>query len=219
MEITVLKNVLIKNNAIGNDNRSLFNKNKIFVANIISSPGAGKTTLLESTLAYLTSRYRVAVIEGDLYTSRDAKRLQPFNIPIVQINTEGGCHLDARMIHGAVQSLPLDNLDIILIENVGNLVCPASFDLGEDLRILMYAVTEGTDKPQKYANIFAGAEVILVNKVDLADLCHIDLSELVDEVRSVNEKAAIFPISALKQETLVEWQQFFEEKVKAKKNE
>ncbi len=213
MEITVLKNVMAKNNKQGNDNRRLFIENGVYAINFLSSPGSGKTTLLENTLGVLTSKYKSAVIEGDLHTSRDAERLTQFNIPLTQINTEGGCHLDASMIHEACQGLDLKALELLLIENVGNLVCPSEFDLGETLRVLLYAVTEGADKPKKYANIFSNAHVVLINKIDLAELCQINLDEVEEEIREINPTATILRISALHKNTLGPWLQFLEEKL------
>ncbi|MBF0361466.1 MAG: hydrogenase nickel incorporation protein HypB [Oligoflexia bacterium] len=212
MEIKILKNVMIKNDAIGNDNRLLFRKHNIFSLNIMSSPGAGKTTLLENSLSYLNKKYRIAVIEGDLYTSRDAERLSPFDIPIVQINTDGGCHLDARMIHGALQSIDLNNLDMIIIENVGNLVCPASFDLGEKIKVLVYSITEGADKPKKYASMFSNVDAILVNKIDLATICNINLEMVCAEIKEINPKAELFQISATNKNTLNSWLSWLDNK-------
>ena len=205
MEIKVLKNVMIKNNLKAVDNRNQFLKNGIFALNLVSSPGAGKTTLLESTLNILNNDYKVAVIEGDLYTSRDAERLTKFSIPIVQINTEGGCHLDARMIGGALQELNTKELDIIFIENVGNLVCPSSFDLGEASRVLIYSVTEGEDKPKKYESMFKTADVVIINKVDLAKACNIDVAKVENEIKEINDKCKVIKISALDQSSLGEW--------------
>lgn len=213
MEIKVLKNVMIKNNALGNDNRKLFNSKGVLVLNIVSSPGAGKTTLLENSLGLINTKYKSAVIEGDLYTSRDALRLEKFNIPIVQINTEGGCHLDARMISGAVKELDIDSVDVLFIENVGNLVCPSSFDLGEHLRVLVYAVTEGADKPQKYASMFKTANVVLVNKVDLAKICDVDLDAVEKEIKELNPSALIFRTAANDPATLKEWLAWLEGKI------
>ena len=178
-----------------------------------SSPGAGKTTLLEKTLESMKDDYKFAVIEGDLYTSRDAERINKFNIPVTQINTEGGCHLDAKMIHQSIQNMDLNSLDLIFIENVGNLVCPASFDLGESYRVLLYSVTEGADKPKKYATMFKTAHVILINKVELAELCNINLKEVEEEIRSINPTCKIMHISALKSETLTEWKDWLKTEI------
>ena len=208
MEIKILKNVMIKNNAIGDDNRKIFNNNNVFVLNLTSSPGAGKTTLIETTLKMINHEISCAVVEGDLYTSRDAERLQDFNIPLVQINTEGGCHLDARQINHSIEDLALEDLDLLFIENVGNLVCPAEYDLGEHKRVLLYSVTEGEDKPKKYLNMFEAADLILINKVELAEICRIDLDSVEKEIREINPRAEVFRISALDEKTLEPWIQW-----------
>ena len=214
MEVKVLKNVMIKNNAIGNDNRDNFTKNNILAINFTSSPGAGKTTLLENSLQYFVDKYNVGIIEGDLFTSRDADRLAKFDIPITQINTEGGCHLDAKMINQALNNFNLEKLDLVMIENVGNLVCPASFDLGENLRVLLYSITEGADKPKKYATMFKYAHVILINKVELADLCNVDLDSVEEEIREINPVCKIFKISAINPETLCNWNEWLDEEIR-----
>ncbi len=217
MEIKVLKNVMIKNSAVGNDNRKLFNSKGVLAVNIVSSPGAGKTTLLENSLGLIASKYKSAVIEGDLYTSRDAERLQKFNIPIVQINTEGGCHLDARMISGALKEFDIDKVDVVFIENVGNLVCPSSFDLGEQTRVLVYAITEGADKPQKYATMFKTASVVLINKTDLAQVCDVNLAAVEQEIKELNPQALILRISANNSKTLKDWVCWLEGKIENSK--
>lgn len=213
MEIKVLKNVMIKNNLKAVDNRNQFLKHKILSLNLVSSPGAGKTTLLENTLELLHNKYVVSVIEGDLYTSRDAERLARFNIPLVQINTEGGCHLDARMIGGALEEISLKQMDIVFIENVGNLVCPASFDLGEEARVLVYSITEGDDKPKKYETMFKTADVVIINKVDLSTACNVDISKVEEEIKGINSKCVVFKISALNKNSLTEWVAWLEGKV------
>ncbi len=219
MEIKVLKNVMIKNNLKAVDNRNQFLKHKVLSLNLVSSPGAGKTTLLENTLELLNDRYRVSVIEGDLYTSRDAERLTKFNIPLVQINTEGGCHLDARMIGAALQEIELSKMDIVFVENVGNLVCPASFDLGEEARVLVYSITEGDDKPKKYETMFKTADVVLINKVDLASVCNVDVVKVEKEIKYINNKCVVFKISALNKTSLKDWVAWLEGKVeRIKKN-
>jgi len=219
VEIKVLKNVMIKNNIKAVDNRNQFLKHKVFSLNLVSSPGAGKTTLLEKTLELLQGKYKFAVIEGDLYTSRDAERLTKFNIPLVQINTEGGCHLDARMIGGALKEIDLNKMDMVFVENVGNLVCPASFDLGEEARVLVYSITEGDDKPKKYETMFKTADVVLINKVDLADACNIDIVKVEEEIKGINSKCIVFKVSALNKTSLKEWAAWLEGKVeRIKKN-
>ena len=208
MEIQILKNVMIKNKAIGEDNRRIFDDNKVFVLNLTSSPGAGKTTLIKTTLNMINSTVQCAVIEGDLYTSRDAERLQGFDIPLVQINTEGGCHLDARQINHSIENLKLPELDLLFIENVGNLVCPAEYDLGEHKRVLLYSITEGEDKPGKYLNMFQAADLILINKIELAPICRIDLDAVEKEIKEINPGAQVFRICALEEKSLVPWIQW-----------
>ena len=215
MEIKVLKSVMAKNDAKGKDNRDLFEKNKVYTINITSSPGAGKTTLLENSLQEIISRFNTAIIEGDLYTSRDAERLQNFDIPLVQINTEGGCHLDAQMIHESIRDLSLEKLDLLLIENVGNLVCPSSFDLGENLRVLLYSITEGVDKPTKYATMFKNSQVIIINKIDLAGPCEIDLDDVEKEVREVNPVAKVFMINSKNPESVRPWVEWLGSKIES----
>ncbi|MBT3236698.1 MAG: hydrogenase nickel incorporation protein HypB [Bdellovibrionales bacterium] len=214
MEIKVLKNVMQKNSAIGNDNRDVFHQKGVYTINLTSSPGAGKTTLLENSLPELMKSLNIAIIEGDPYTTRDAERLAHLNLPTIQVNTEGGCHLDAQMISQAIGELDLDNIDLCVIENVGNLVCPAAFDLGETLRVMVYSITEGADKPKKYYNMFQGSHVILINKVELAELCNIDLEATYQEVREINPTCKIFQISATRPETLIEWNSWLAHTVK-----
>ena len=167
MQVQVKTNVLAKNDAIAESLQQLFKEKNIFVFNLLGSPGAGKTSLLEATLQDLKKDYRLAVIEGDLFTAKDAERIHALGVPVIQINTVGGCHLDAQMIQDALGDLNLDNLDMIIIENVGNLVCPAEFEIGESMKVTVLSVTEGEDKPLKYPLIFKESKAILINKIDL----------------------------------------------------
>ena len=160
MQVQVKTNVLAKNDAIAEALQQLFKKKNIFVFNLLGSPGAGKTSLLEATLQDLKKEYRLAVIEGDLFTAKDAKRIHELGVPVIQINTVGGCHLDAQMIQDALGDLNLDDLDMIIIENVGNLVCPAEFEIGESMKVTVLSVTEGEDKPLKYPLIFKESKEI-----------------------------------------------------------
>jgi hydrogenase nickel incorporation protein HypB len=219
VKIKVLKNVMLKNNAIGADNRWKFKNHSIFSINMTSSPGAGKTTLIESSLDEFTSKYKLAVIEGDLFTSRDAERLEGYNIPLVQINTEGGCHLDAKMVNAAIEDLPLDDLNFVIVENVGNLVCPASFDIGTDKMVLIYSITEGEDKPKKYSTMFSKADVVILNKVDIASYLEMDLDALEDEVKEVNPDCIIFRTNARDKSSLNEWFQWVDSEIKSKLKE
>lgn len=167
MQVQVKTDVLAKNDAIAESLQQLFKEKNIFVFNLLGSPGSGKTSLLEATLQDLAKDYRLAVIEGDLFTAKDAERIHALGVPVIQINTVGGCHLDAKMIQDALGDLNLDDLDMIIIENVGNLVCPAEFDIGESMKVTVLSVTEGEDKPLKYPLIFKESKAILLNKIDL----------------------------------------------------
>jgi hydrogenase nickel incorporation protein HypB len=193
--VPVQTNVLKANQQTAAENRALFAAEGLLVINLMSSPGAGKTTLLETTIKGLKGRFRLAVIEGDLQTDLDAQRIRALGIRSYQITTGTVCHLDARMIARALTDFPLDELDLLVIENVGNLICPASFDLGEGLRVVLCSVAEGAEKPRKYPLMFHKADVILVNKIDLAEASGVDLSELISNVQKVNPTAMIFPLS------------------------
>lgn len=170
-EHLVEQNILSENNLIAARNRGYFEAKSVFVLNMVSSPGSGKTTLLEKTLFNLKSRLPIAVIEGDQQTDNDADRIRKLDIPCIQINTQNGCHLDAAMIHRAVKKMNLQDNSLLFIENVGNLVCPALFDLGENKRVVLISVTEGDDKPLKYPYMFDSADICVINKIDLFTLC------------------------------------------------
>ncbi|MEW6064454.1 hydantoin utilization protein A [Desulforamulus profundi] len=166
-EIKVVSNILKANELIAGELKKNFHDKGIFVIKFMGSPGSGKTSILESLLKELKSKLKMAVIEGDLYTTKDAERIEKQGIPVVQINTCGGCHLDSHMIREALHNLSLDGLDLLVIENVGNLVCPAGYNLGEDMRMVALSLTEGDDKPAKYPAIFQRANVVIINKIDL----------------------------------------------------
>lgn len=192
--VSVLTNVLKANQEIATENRRLFEKEGTLVINLMSAPGAGKTSLLEATVRGLESRYRIAVIEGDP-TGLDSQRIRALGERSYQITTGTVCHLDARMIAQALTEFPVQGLDLLLIENVGNLICPASYDLGESLRVVICCVTEGAEKPKKYAVMFHKADVVLLNKTDVATASGVDLRELETNVREVNPKATVFAVS------------------------
>jgi len=205
MEIKIMKNILDRNQNKANEVRSLLASKKVVMVNIISSPGAGKTTLLERTLEEFNSKYRIGVIEGDITTDRDARRLQRFNIPIVVINTEGGCHLDSHSISKALDSFDLDNLDILFVENVGNLICPSEFDLGETFKLAVVSTAEGDDKPGKYPLLFREAKAVLLNKTDLIPYTNFNLENFKHDLSDINAKVPLFEISCTNGGGLKEW--------------
>ena len=185
--------------------------------NLMGSPGSGKTTLLEATLRALADELRMAVIEGDLFTSKDADRIGACGAQVVQINTAGSCHLDAPMVEKALQSLDLGNLDLIVIENVGNLVCPAEFALGEDAKAVVLSVTEGDDKPMKYPLMFKESAVALLNKTDLLPFTNFDLPQATEDIKTIHPGAEVLAVSATKGDGMEAWFDWLREKVKAKK--
>ena len=208
MEIKVYDRILQANIRIAERNRELFKDKGVTVLNLIGGPGAGKTALLETTIPRLLKRSKVGVIEGDIYTSRDSERILALDVPVVQINTKGACHLDGNMVESVLGDLPLDELDIVLIENVGNLVCPAEFDVGEDAKIVVMSVTDGDDKPQKYPLIFRLAKALVITKSDMLELAGIDLERLKSDALSVNPNLEVFLTSAKKQQGLDSWIDF-----------
>lgn len=218
MEVNVMQDILGKNDALANAMKADFAACRIFVLNLMGSPGSGKTTLMEATLRALSGELRMAVIEGDLFTSKDADRIGACGAPVVQINTAGGCHLDAPMVEKALASLDLDHLDLIVIENVGNLVCPAEFALGEDAKAVVLSVTEGDDKPMKYPLMFKESAVALINKTDLLPFTNFDLAQATEDVRTIHPDAEVLSISATKGDGMEAWFDWLRGKVKAKKD-
>ncbi len=210
MEITVVRNILEANDRIASQNRELFSEKGIYVLNLMGSPGAGKTTLLERTLEHLKARKRIAVIEGDIETSRDAERIAHFNIPIVQINTGGACHLDGNMVRGGLTELNLDQIDLLIVENVGNLVCPAEFKIGENDKAMILSVTEGDDKPMKYPLMFQVSSVLLLNKVDLIPYLDFDMERFRTDALKVNPKLQMMTVSCKTGEGLNAWFRWIE---------
>lgn len=195
-KIAVETDILARNNRLAFANRALFNHEGVFVLNLVSSPGSGKTTILERTLRDLAPTVNCAVIEGDQQTDNDAVRIAATGVPVKQINTGAGCHLDAHMIMHAAEGFDLSTMDLLLIENVGNLVCPASFDLGEHHKVVVLSVTEGEDKPLKYPHMFHEADVMLLNKVDLLPHLKFDVEKCRDMARRVNPAIKIIELSA-----------------------
>lgn len=211
--IKVFTNILKANENIAQKNREIFNENKVYAINLMSSPGSGKTSLLERTLKALKDELRIAVIEGDLQTTKDAQRIERYNIPVVQINTEGACHLDANMVDSVLESFNFKEIDLFIIENVGNLVCPASFELGEDDKVVMVSIPEGDDKPIKYPVMFRKAKVLLVNKIDLLPYTNFNMSKIKEDALNINPNLKIFEISCLTGEGLEAWFVWLKEQV------
>lgn len=205
MEIKVMKNILGENDKIAEENRNLFGEKKILVMNLMGSPGSGKTSLLEKTLDRLAGKIKIAVIEGDLFTAKDAERIERRGVSVVQINTSGGCHLDAAMIRRAADSLNLDEIELLIVENVGNLVCPAEFDIGENFKAVVLSVTEGDDKPLKYPLIFKESEIILLNKVDLIPFTNFNLSAAREDISTLHPNVKIIETSCTDETGLDDW--------------
>ena len=200
-----MKDILGQNDAIAAALREQLAEQGVFVLNLLGSPGSGKTTLLEKTIAALNKKLRLAVIEGDLFTSKDADRIARHDVPVIQINTSGGCHLDAPMIEKALKELNTDALDLLIIENVGNLVCPAEFALGEDTKAVVLSVTEGNDKPLKYPLIFKESALTLLNKMDLVPYTDFNVAAATEDITTIHPGAAVLPVSARTGEGLAAW--------------
>lgn len=217
MEIPVIRSVYESNEKLAAKVRAKLQQYHILTLNLISSPGAGKTTLLEQTLAALRKEYSIAVIEGDLQTDNDARRIAKSGVEVVQINTEGGCHLDSSMILQAFESISLEGLDILFIENVGNLVCPVEFDLGEDYKIALLSVTEGDDKPEKYPLLFKLARAMVLNKTDLLPYVDFSVEKALGFARQFNPDLAVFEVSCTQKTGLDAWYAWIREECAKKK--
>lgn len=205
MEIPVVRNVLEANEKMAEHVRRMLSAKGILTLNLISSPGAGKTTLLEKTLCDLSKEFRMAVVEGDLQTDNDARRVAATGAQAVQINTDGGCHLDSNLVLSALDSLNLDAIDILFIENVGNLVCPVEFDCGEDAKVALLSVTEGDDKPEKYPLLFNLAKALVLNKTDLLPYVDFDMARARSSATKLNAGLEIFEVSCRKGDGLQGW--------------
>ena len=203
MKIKVVKNILDANEQMAAENKALFKKKGLTVLNVMASPGAGKTSLILRTIEELGRP--LAVIEGDIASTIDAEKVSEKKVPVVQINTDGGCHLDAAMIKTSLEKLKLDGVKYLFIENVGNLVCPAEFVLGEDKRVLVASVPEGDDKPFKYPGMFATVQAIVLNKMDILPYIDFSVARFLEGVRAVNPKAPVFQVSCRTKEGLSDW--------------
>ena len=204
-EIVIEQNVLQKNDLLAERNRGYFEAKNIFAVNLVSSPGSGKTSLLEKTIRILKDKYPLYIIEGDQQTMLDANRIEKAGAPVIQVNTGAGCHLDAGMINRAAKSLEIKDNSILLIENVGNLVCPAMFDLGESQRVVIISVTEGEDKPVKYPDMFQSADICIINKTDLLPYVDFDIEKTKEYALRVNHHLEFLELSAKTGEGLDNW--------------
>ena len=214
MEIKVLKDILGANEQLAAKNRELLDKNKVFAVNVMASPGAGKTSVVLQTIKALKGKVKIGVIEGDIASSIDAETVAKEGVPVVQINTGGECHLEAIQIQNALNNLPLADIDLLLIENVGNLVCPAEFSLGEHLKILIASVPEGDDKPYKYPNIYRGIDALIINKIDLIPYVEFNMDYFRRGVEMLNPGVITFPISCRTGEGVEAWVNWLAEKVR-----
>ena len=208
--VEVRQNVLKHNDVLARQLRARFRAANVFVVSLVSSPGSGKTAFLEKTLTLLREKYRVAALVGDLATENDAARLARAGVPVKQITTGTICHLEANMVSDSLQDWNLNELDFLFIENVGNLVCPSSYDLGERLRVVLMSTTEGEDKPRKYPTIFNTADVAVITKMDLAEAVEFDLKAALKSIQAVRPLTRVFKVSAKTGEGMDEWLEFLE---------
>lgn len=216
VQIKLESQILGANDLIARRNSAQFHERHILAINLMSSPGSGKTTLLEKTIDALADELKMAVIEGDLYTDQDARRIEKRGVKVVQINTDGTCHLDAGMVERAFKEIAYDGLQVLFVENVGNLVCPAEFNLGEDLRVVLATTTEGNDKITKYPLIFREAKAVVLNKIDLLPYTDFNLDRFREDVRRINPQARIIMISGRTGQGIDEWTQWLLEEVRYK---
>jgi hydrogenase nickel incorporation protein HypB len=216
MKVSVVKNILAANDRIAQENKTIFDEKNLLVFNLMSSPGAGKTSLLEKTIVALKDHLNIGVIEGDIQSSQDAERIAETGAPAVQINTGGACHLDGNMIRDTFHAFDFDALDLLVVENVGNLVCPAEFKVGEDFKVMILSVTEGEDKPAKYPLMFHESKVLLINKIDLLPYVDCSVERIREESLKVNPDLKIFEISCKTGEGLDAWCDWLKGEIKAK---
>ena len=203
--VTVERKILKKNDELAAENRQIFKENGIFTVNLLSSPGSGKTTLLEKTLERLNHTVKIGVVEGDVQTDNDAQRIARYDVPVVQIVTNGGCHLEAKLVQNSLDNFTLSSLDLLIIENVGNLVCPASYDLGEAHKIVMVSTTEGDDKPAKYPAMFRVSDLMIINKIDLLDYVDFDMQKVRKHALTINPNLHIIELSCKTGQGLDAW--------------
>lgn len=217
MEVKVVKEILEANEVIAKQNRDLFSQKGVYVLNLMGAPGTGKTTLLERTIEMVKDRWPLAVIEGDIATARDAERIARYGVQVVQINTGGACHLDGNMVREGLKALNLDGIRLLLVENVGNLVCPAEFNIGEDDKVMVLSVTEGDDKPLKYPLMFQVSSLLLLNKVDLLPYVDFDLERFKEFTRKVNPRLEVIEVSCKTGQGLQRWIEWLERRLEMRR--
>ncbi len=216
MKVSVVRNILEANERIAELNKTLFQEHHLLVINLMSSPGAGKTSLLEKTIDALNKDLRIGVIEGDIQSTSDAERIARKGVPAVQINTGGACHLDGNMIRETFREFDFTRLDLLVVENVGNLVCPAEFKVGEDFKVMILSVAEGDDKPSKYPLMFHESKVLLINKIDLLPYVECSVEKIMQDSLNINPELTIFQVSCKTGEGLGAWYRWLRERVKEK---
>ena len=217
LKVPVLRDILEANERLAEDNRRIFRQAGLLVINLMSGPGAGKTSLLERTIEALQDEIRIGVIEGDIQSSYDAERISQKGVQVVQLNTGGACHLDGNMIKSSLDALNLDTLDLLVVENVGNLVCPAEFNVGEDMKAMILSVPEGDDKPLKYPLMFQESRALLINKIDLLPYVNCDVGKIRERALQLNANLEIFEISCRTGEGLDGWADWLRQQVSARK--
>lgn len=211
MKISVVTKILEANDKLAIENRSMFDSKGVYVINLMSAPGAGKTTLLQKTISMLGPSLRIGVIEGDIQGTHDAEVIGKLNVPVVQINTGGACHLDASMISEAAKELPLGDIDVLIIENVGNLVCPAEFNVGEHMKVMLLSLAEGHDKPLKYPLMFQASSALIINKMDLKPYVDSDPEKIRRDALSLNPSLKIFEVSCKSGQGIGDWLKWLKE--------
>jgi hydrogenase nickel incorporation protein HypB len=214
VKVKVVSHILEANDRIAAENKKLFKESGVYVINLMSAPGAGKTSLIEKTIQELQDDLKIGVIEGDIAGFDDARRISNLNVPVVQINTGGACHLDANMISEVLGDLPLKELDLLIIENVGNLVCPAEFKVGENIKVMLLSIAEGDDKPLKYPLMFEESSALILNKIDLLPHTNASIEKIRKNSLSLNRKLKIFEVSCRTGEGVGKWVKWLQSLIK-----
>lgn len=217
-QLLIEKNVFESNEKLAAENRIFFREKKIFTINLLGAPGSGKTSLLEKVLSTISPEFKTAVIEGDLFTAKDAARIARCNTNVVQVNTGGACHLEANMIRKALPCIDTEDLDFLVIENIGNLVCPASYDLGEDMKVVVMSIAEGNDKPLKYPSMFQRSSAVILNKMDMLHCTDFELEEFYHDIYSLNQDIKVFEVSCREAKGLDKLTKYLTAAIKNKKS-